>query len=132
VSIEIAKTFPGITIDYGLLVAGAILHDYGKLKTYDEDRNITIRGRALDHIIIGIMELTLINYEYVNEPEFIKLIHVIASHHAKLEYGSPVKPAIPEAVIISRADGISADLAHMQKVYETGPDKAIYDTLNKQ
>ena len=52
-------------------------------------------------------------------PNVAKLLeHIIVSHHGKLEWGSPVEPMCPEAIIVHTADNLSATLDTLDKVYE--------------
>ena len=114
--IKICKTLAATydKIDYDLLITGAILHDVGKIKTYDyetEDITRTYDGIMLEHIFIGSnMIQEKLNNISMNENDKIKLIHMILSHHGKTElgWGSCVDPMIPEAVALHQADDMSA------------------------
>jgi 3'-5' exoribonuclease len=94
----------------GLCIAGALLHDLGKLKTYTVDGivvEMTEDGEAFDHIPLGIQMLSWY-LDATNHNLIWLLNHIIASHHGKLEYGSPVTPHFLEAYIVNFADGIDA------------------------
>lgn len=92
-----------------VLIAGAILHDIGKIQTYDylgEAITMTTEGRLIDHIVIGLMMLAQyiprfpnLNTDYKNA-----IIHMVESHHGKLEWGSPVEPCTLEALVLHYAD----------------------------
>lgn len=101
-----AQLIPEASLD--LTVAGALLHDIGKLWTYDFEGMVidfTESGHLLDHISIGIIALE--RMRSLENQELIALLqHIIASHHGKLEYGSPVTPRCIEAWIINYCDGI--------------------------
>lgn len=97
----------GYDIDVDVVVAGALLHDLGKLESYKIGSvpEMTLEGAVLDHVAIGysrFMELA----EKANAPQNVKLqlAHILLSHHGLREYGSPVLPATPEALIVSSAD----------------------------
>lgn len=116
--IEICETISNIYegINHDLLITGAILHDIGKIKTYDydtEDIEINYEGRMLDHIFIGANMLETV-VEKIDTPKTlrIQLIHMILSHHGKTElgWGSTVDPKIPEAIALHHADDISAKI----------------------
>lgn len=99
-----------------LVIAGSLLHDIGKLFTYTFDGPsivMTPEGQLLDHISLGMLMLERYNTDETHE-ELILLQHVIAAHHGKLEYGSPVTPKCIEAIIINYADGMDAKA----RVYE--------------
>ena len=44
--------------------------------------------------------------------------HCILSHHGELEYGSPKKPSIAEAVALSMADNMDAKLETLREALE--------------
>ena len=95
-----------------LLIAGAILHDFGKVEELSVDTgfNYTDQGKLIGHIVICS---NLIN-ETANKingfPEELKnnLIHLVLSHQGKLEYASPVIPKTVEAIVLYQADELSA------------------------
>lgn len=112
----IATNVEGCNID--LCVAGALLHDLGKLFVYELEGsviNYTDYGHLLEHIIGGIVILD--RYRTEENSELITLLqHIIASHHGKLEFGSPVTPKFLEAWIVSYADDIDAKSNVIQKL----------------
>ena len=93
-------------------LAGAILHDIGKVHEYTVTTNIdcTNEGRLRGHIVIGS---EMISLAIRNIPEFpdnlrLKISHIILSSHGELEYGSPKEPSFPEAVAIAQADTLDS------------------------
>ena len=119
----IATNIDGCNID--LCVAGALLHDVGKLFVYELDGsviNYTEYGHLLEHIIGGIMILD--KYRTEENSELITLLqHIIAAHHGKLEFGSPVTPKFLEAWIVSYADDIDAKANIIQRINKGCNDK---------
>lgn len=112
---SIAKlvTGHGLQVDESLVAAGALLHDIGKIFTYEVNGAVvdfTIDGRLFDHIGLGVQLLTEV--QTALGPEYVDCIrllqHIILSHHGQLELGSPVTPKFAEAYIVNIADGISA------------------------
>jgi len=101
-----------------LCVAGALLHDVGKLFVYELNSsviNYTEYGHLLEHIIGGIVLLD--RYRTEENSEIITLLqHIIAAHHGKLEFGSPVTPKFLEAWIISYADDIDAKVNIIRRI----------------
>lgn len=107
-------------VNRDLCIAGALMHDIGKAWIYDQSTpaiNYNELGRWLDHIVVGIRKLdewcTLQADKYgrtFDRRKVEALAHIIASHHGKLEFGSPVMPNFMEAVIVNIADGLSATL----------------------
>ena len=98
-------------LDRDLILTGAILHDIGKIETYDYDLTTeriveNDKGRLIGHIIIG-QEMIQEKIELIKDfPEELamNLKHLILSHHGKIEWGSPVEPATPEALALHHAD----------------------------
>ena len=107
-ALAIASTVP--EAHKGLCVAGALLHDIGKLYTYTLDGasiDFTEEGESLDHIVLGL--ICLGNYKTTENQSIIQLLeHIVASHHGRLEYGSPVTPHFIEAWIVHFADNMDA------------------------
>lgn len=97
----------GYDIDVDVVVAGALLHDLGKIESYRlaSIPEMTIEGAVLDHVALGysrFIDLT----KNIPDADGLKLqlAHILLSHHGLREYGSPVVPATPEALIVSSAD----------------------------
>lgn len=112
----------GIKYNMSLIIAGAILHDIGKLRGYGLDNGIpvmTTEGQLYDHIVLGSMILEEYRNKFKLEGEdllwYRELVHIVLSHHGELEYGSPVKPATPEAYIVHNADMLSSKLNAMHE-----------------
>ena len=113
-----------------LLVCAAMFHDIGKLEelsTFPEN-DYTDEGQLLGHIVIGV---EMIGDAVRNIPDFPEklaneLKHCIVAHHGELEYGSPKKPALAEAMALNLAD--NAD-AKMQTLTELFKDKKGNDWL---
>ena len=99
-------------INKDLLVAGAMLHDYGKIEelVFDSVFDYSDKGKLLGHIVLASLKVN----EAINEiPDFPgelkhQLIHLILSHQGKLENASPVVPRTLEAIVLYHADELSA------------------------
>src|SRR5690606_617677 len=119
----IATNIDGCNVD--LCVAGALLHDVGKLLVYELNGsviNYTEYGHLLEHIIGGIVILD--KYRTEENSEIVTLLqHIIAAHHGKLEFGSPVTPKFLEAWIVSYADGIDAKANTIKRLNKDCNDK---------
>jgi 3'-5' exoribonuclease len=96
-------------LDVSIVIAGALLHDIGKITSYAMTPvpEITLPGAALDHIAIGYAEFSKLADE-ANLPRdaAIHLGHIILSHHGHKEFGSPVVPSTLEALIVASADAL--------------------------
>jgi len=113
---HIAKIHP--TLNRDLLVTGAILHDIGKIEELSTSTHIRVtnKGILIGHVTIGAQMLGRA-FDKIDIPEDYKLkvMHMVLSHHGKMEYGSPKIPAFPEALALYYADEFDARI-HMMIV----------------
>ncbi|HEX6985836.1 MAG TPA: HD domain-containing protein [Planctomycetaceae bacterium] len=113
-----AEHYPRLGLSKDLVVAGAVLHDIGKLAEIDprpEGSDYTPRGRLIGHVLLG-RDLVRDKAREIDglDPEvLLRLEHVIVSHHDLPESGSPVPPSTPEALIVHHADTLDAKLDMM-------------------
>jgi 3'-5' exoribonuclease len=120
----IYKTHPKINKD--MLVTGIIFHDIGKIHDYEVSTTITItpKLKLLGHIFTGAEMVQ--NYGKrikMDENLLDEVLHLILSHQGKIEFGSPVVPKTPEAMILYRLDDMSAKLNTAFKLLESGEDE---------
>ncbi|HYH05069.1 MAG TPA: HD domain-containing protein, partial [Bacillota bacterium] len=99
-------------LNMDLLITAAMLHDIGKIEAYKWDGCIieeSDRGKLLGHIVLSLGILTdYAGFEgTISREKYFLLSHLIASHHGRLEWGSPVEPKTREAVILHHADMLS-------------------------
>ncbi len=105
--------------DLDVVLAGVLLHDIGKLESYSWNGvfEYTRAGSLLGHVVIGALMLDRRLDEEEDPPctdeEREVLLHLILSHHGKLEFGSPVSPMTLEAEALHWADNASAKTASM-------------------
>ena len=122
-----SKQYP--FLDRDLLITASIFHDIGKVKELsDFPRNdYTDEGQLLGHIMIGASMLDRSIDEIPDFPEVKKkeLLHCILSHHGELEFGSPKKPAIAEAIALSFADNIDAKMETIFEALENVEDNNL-------
>ncbi len=126
--VKICSMLAGIydNLNRDLLIAGAMLHDIGKIKEYSSGITLkaTNSGRLLGHIAIG--------YGWVREkigqiggfPEDLsdRLLHIILSHHGYYEFGSPRRPKILEAFVVYHADHLDGDIGGFNAILENTSD----------
>jgi len=123
-------------LNHDLLVTGALLHDIGKLREISNfpEHEYTDEGNLLGHIIIGVQMISEEIARIEGFPESMKteLLHLIVSHHGELEWGSPKKPALIEAVALSFMDNLDAKMETMKELFASGtPDPRGYFGSNK-
>jgi len=111
----IARTAGG---DPELVLAGALLHDIGKLEAYSWDGifDYTEAHYLTGHVVLGarMLDRRLREAAIPCTPREQELLaHLILSHHGQLEFGSPVRPVTLEAEILHWADNASAKTASM-------------------
>lgn len=104
-------------LDKDLVLAGALLHDIGKVPSFKVTSNITQThdGNLLGHIILGDQELKARISRIEGFPEELasKLRHILLSHHGRKDWGSPVEPMLPEALAVHESDDIDAKLDYI-------------------
>ncbi len=103
---KIAEHYNGL--DRDLLVAGALLHDIGKIREFSYDMGIDYsdEGRMVSHIVIGLqlIEDKIRTIESFPEESALLLKHMVVSHHGSKELGSPEPPKTIEAVMLNCID----------------------------
>lgn len=117
---SIAKHYDFLNRD--LLITSALLHDCGKtveLSAFPKN-DYTDEGNFLGHIVIGV---EMINRKAEQIKDFptglrLQLDHCIVSHHHELEYGSPKKPALSEAMALGYADDLDAKMETFREALE--------------
>ncbi|MCF7935841.1 MAG: HD domain-containing protein [Synergistales bacterium] len=103
----------GIPVDPGVVIAGGLLHDLGKIETYElvPTPEVTLRGAVIDHVALGYAAFSRLAGEYgLEERTATHLGHILLSHHGQKEFGSPILPATPEALIVAAADELDFKL----------------------
>jgi 3'-5' exoribonuclease len=138
-ALALARAYPNLNAD--LLVAGVLFHDCGKLweNAFAESgfqMPHHIAGEMLGHITIGMELVNKLWREVLNEPEAkewttlepasemvrLHLLHLIASHHGTHEFGAPVLPKTPEALVLHHVDNIDAKLEMFRGGYLTSAE----------
>ncbi len=99
-------------VDASLLVAGALLHDIGKVEelSYEGAFDYTDEGRLLGHLYMGAERVSRTCEGIAGFPPAKRtlLTHMILSHHGELEYGSPKRPKTLEAILLHFAENLDA------------------------
>ena len=100
-------------INQDVVYAGASLHDIGKCMTYSSDKIgqpiHKVEETLMGHLFYGAAHVQKVGQERkVDEQFLMEVVHIIASHHSRPEFGAIKSPASLEAIIISQADYLSS------------------------
>ncbi len=122
-----SRMYPMLNRD--LLLSAAIFHDIGKLEelsTFPQN-DYTDEGQLLGHIVIGT---EMVGARMCAIPGFPKVLgnelkHCILAHHGELEFGSPKKPALAEALALSFADNIDAKMETIREIFANVPENNV-------
>jgi 3'-5' exoribonuclease len=116
----ICRNYPQVNRD--LVLAGAFLHDVGKIHelNYNRSFSYTTRGQLLGHMVI---ELEMLQAKVAAVPGFpaelkTLLEHLIISHHGQYEFGSPKLPMFPEALLLHYMDDLDSKMEGMRAHFE--------------
>ncbi|MCR5273487.1 MAG: HD domain-containing protein [Lachnospiraceae bacterium] len=118
-----AEAYPILNRD--LLLTAAMCHDIGKLKELSAfpQNDYTDEGQLLGHIMIGAEMVGDVIKEIDGFPVVLgnELKHCILAHHGELEFGSPKKPALAEALALTFADNIDAKMETLKELFSPVP-----------
>ncbi len=134
----ICSVYPRVNRD--LVITGVLFHDCGKLweNCYTEGgftMPFNEHGELMGHIPLGIELVNKLwrkliesdeaagwlTLEPASEEVRLHLLHLIGSHHGEYQFGSPVLPKTPEAIVLHHVDNIDAKLEMMFTTYATSP-----------
>ena len=109
-----------------LLIAGALLHDFGKIEELETKVGIdySIEGRLLGHITLGALFVEESIRQIEGFPDELRrqLLHLILSHQGEGAMGSPVKPMTPEALALHYADDLDSKLNALERIRAHTPE----------
>ncbi|MDA8163419.1 MAG: HD domain-containing protein [Desulfobacteraceae bacterium] len=115
---KVADLYPDI--DSSLLLAGALLHDVGKVEEFSFAAypfDYTDSGRLVGHHVLGV---ELVQARIAGIPGFprelaVRLKHLILSHHGRPEFG-PAVPMMLEAFILNFLDDLDAKVNYLRRL----------------
>lgn len=97
-----------------LVLAGVLLHDLGKAAelTYERSFGYSDVGNLLGHISLEVQWINRAADALPGFPEELRLQiqHIVLAHHGRLEYGSPVLPKTPEALLVHYLDDLDGKM----------------------
>lgn len=115
-----AGAYPILNRD--LLYTAAMCHDIGKIKELSPfpTNDYTDDGQLLGHIVIGVEMIGDAIRTIPDFPEKLasELKHCVIAHHGELEYGSPKKPALAEALALNFADCADAKMQTLTEIFK--------------
>jgi 3'-5' exoribonuclease len=122
-------------IDRDLLLTGGILHDIGKTceLSYSSIIEYTDEGRLVGHIVLGVELLDRRLFEIEDFPDelALKLRHILLSHHGVLEFGSPKRPKIIEALLVNFADDLDAKVNAFQEFMKESDGESSWTPFHR-
>ncbi|MCA1648700.1 MAG: HD domain-containing protein [Acidobacteria bacterium] len=121
--LKVAEVGQAVAVAYAadpdLVLAGAVLHDIGKLEElhHDDVTTYTREGNLIGHITLGVMIVRQAASAIPSFPSELRahLEHLVVSHHGDRKLGSPVEPMTTEAFILSAVDDLDATLFQVQQ-----------------
>ena len=130
----ISATFLGI--DRDVAVTGALLHDIGKLDTYEFTGDaiaMTDQGRLYGEIPLGYFRVRTAIEHLDGFPADTAqaVLHIILSHHGSLEHGSPVIPCTREATLVHMIDNLGGKLGSFDRVQKALPSGVQWSGFDK-
>jgi 3'-5' exoribonuclease len=116
--------YPRLNLDW--LIAGAILHDLGKIETLALTGvrfAYTTRGQLIEHVTLGLEILEKYVGRFAGFPLELKTIlqHFIVSHHGDLDKGALRRPMLPEAFALSLLDLMDARMEQVFRLIASAP-----------
>jgi 3'-5' exoribonuclease len=129
-----ASAFPGI--DRDIAVTGALLHDIGKTQAYNDDPlaiDLTDAGRLQGEIPLGyyVVRRVMESIEGFDRELAQAILHIVLSHHGKLENGSPVVPATREAALVHAIDNLGGTLGSFDRIERELPDGETWSRFDR-
>jgi 3'-5' exoribonuclease len=120
-----ARYYPNL-IDRDLVLLGCLLHDIGKCEELSWERSFeyTTEGQLIGHIPRGMEIVDEVASRMSPPPPaglILQLKHLVLSHHGRLEYGSPVRPRTPEAILLHEIDMIDSRMGMCAMISRNAP-----------
>jgi 3'-5' exoribonuclease len=132
-AVQVSGHYPGL--DGDLLLAGAFLHDIGKIKEFKYSTwvDYTDEGRLLGHVVLGVAMLDekIAAMKRFPEETALRLKHLILSHHGEYEFGSPKRPKFLEAFALHMVDDLDAKMNGIARYMEKDTKEGSWTDFNR-
>ena len=118
------------SIDKGLVLAGVVLHDIGKIDEYSQGlvTERTKTGILHGHVVLGYRRVRRAGIKSGLDGEILeRLEHIILSHQGELEWGAAVKASTPEAVFVSNVDYFDARMGAVKAALDSSAGSEFVD-----
>ncbi len=130
----LAATFPAL--DRDVAVSGALLHDIGKVEAYRSSNGaieLTDAGKLLGEIPLGYYTVRreIERIDSFPAADAAALLHIILSHHGRLEHGSPVVPCTREATLVHFIDNLGGNLGSFDRIEKTLTEGASWSDFDR-
>ncbi len=120
-------------INQGVALAGAILHDIGKIAEFSPNgQDRTPEGRLIGHVVLGVKLFrdAALEKGVRDMPWLTEIEHIILSHHGEMQFGAPVRPVTREAMVVHFIDNLDSKLKIIEEALESA-DSAGFSPYNK-
>ncbi len=123
-------------IDRDVAVTAALLHDIGKIETYEFGETEIVMsdpGRLHGEIALGYFRIRTAIERVDGFPSTLAqaVLHIILSHHGSLEHGSPVVPCTREATLVHMVDNLGSKLGSFDRIERELPAGSAWATYDK-
>lgn len=118
---SVSNLYP--SLDRSLLMAGAMLHDIGKIKEFSFDSHTfdySDTGRLMGHMVLGVemIQERLRTIKDFPEDLAVRVKHLLLSHHGRHDFGAPTLPMLLEGFALNFIDDLDAKINTIEKVSE--------------
>ena len=120
-AVKAADHYPGL--DRDMLVAGALVHDIAKTREFSYKSlpfDYTDCGRLVGHLVLGadMVRQAAAGIDGLAVGRVDQLVHLVLSHHGRHEFGAPVLPMTPEAILLHHLDDMDAKMNYIDQLRE--------------
>ena len=123
-ALRISEHYP--MLDRDLLIAGAFLHDIGKVSelSFEKGYDYTDEGRLVGHLVMTAQDIRTKAAAIPGFPKELEhhITHLVIAHHGQLEYGSPKLPVTLEAYVVHMIDSLDSRLASWLELMRKDPN----------